>query len=63
MEQLSKISVEKKVSFWNKKKEDRLLFGLFFEEGILGGVKTHIHKPVYYLYIHKINIYLFVLEV
>jgi len=31
MVQFPKISV-KKVFFWNKKKEDRILFGLFFEE-------------------------------
>jgi hypothetical protein len=63
MGELPEISVEKNVSFWSKKKDDRILFGLFFEEDILGGGKTQDHKPVYYLYIHKININLLLLEV
>ena len=54
MAQLSNISVEKKNIFWNKEKEGRLLFVLFFEEDILGGGKTHVHIPVYYLYMHKL---------
>ena len=55
--------MEKKVSFWGKKKKDRFLFELYYEEDILRCGKTQVHKLGYYLYMHKININLFVLEV